>query len=249
MGMLKLGLIGYGKMGQAIHGLAQDYGCSVELIIDPEKVNCQSDITRENSERVDVFLDFSLPHTVISNIEKCIRLKKNIVVGTTGWLDRIDCVKELVESSGVGLIYAMNFSVGMNTFFHLVQRSAELFNSLSDYDIYGLELHHKNKADSPSGTANTIAEIILKNIERKTKLVTERLETKISDHELHFPSVRSGTITGIHTVGFDSPFDSIELTHRAKSSEGFAIGALKAAIWLSDKKGFYSFQHEFLKII
>jgi 4-hydroxy-tetrahydrodipicolinate reductase len=238
--MIKIALIGYGKMGQVIEKLAKERGHEIKAIIDPYSKEAEKDINEKTLEDVDVCIDFSHPDVVIENIKKIAALKKNIVVGTTGWYDQMDEVKKIVEENKIGLIWSGNFSIGVNAFFKIVENSAKIFNNLEDYDVLATEYHHKNKADSPSGTAKMIGDILIKNIDRKEKLVFDKMDKKIEDNELHIASVRGGSIPGIHSVLFDSPQDTIEIIHTARGREGFATGAVMAAEFIKNKKGFYS---------
>ncbi len=235
--MVRIGIIGYGKMGQLIEEIALEQGHVVNAIIDPLK---GTSISEESLKDVDVCIDFSMPKTAIENIEKLAKLGKNIVVGTTGWYDKMDSVEKIVQENNIGLIWSGNFSLGVNAFFKIIKQSSKIFNKLENYDIMVHEFHHKNKADSPSGTAKMIAQRIIENVDRKDKIVTEKLVRKIEDNELHVSSTRGGSIPGTHTVLFDSAEDTIELKHTARGRVGFAIGAVKAAEFLEEKKGFFS---------
>ena len=162
-------------------------------------------------------------------------------MATTGWEKQMKKAKEIIEKAKVSMIYSSNFSIGMNIFFQLVSQSAEIINKYGDYDIFGWEMHHNRKLDSPSGTAKTIANLLLEKVQRKDKACYDKLDRKIAKNELHFSSMRAGDIAGIHSVGFDSLYDSIELKHTAKNRMGFAKGSLLAAKWiLKQKAGFYS---------
>ena len=158
-------------------------------------------------------------------VRKISKFGKSIVVGTTGWHDKLGEAREIVKNSKIGLIYASNFSVGVNVFFSIIENAAKMMNNLDDYDVFGYELHHNKKLDSPSGTAKSIEKILVSNIKRKK--------------EVPFASVRAGSIPGTHVVGFDSSADTIELKHTARNREGFAAGAIMAAEWINGKKGFY----------
>ena len=238
--MIKIALIGYGKMGHIIENMAKERGHEVKAIIDPNSDKAEKEINKNTLKDVDVCIDFSHPDAVIGNVKKIASLKKNIVVGTTGWYDKMVEVKKIVEENGIGLIWSGNFSIGVNAFFKIIENSAKIFNNLEDYDILATEFHHKHKADSPSGTAKMMGDILIKDIKRKDKLVFDKLDKKIEDNELHIASVRGGSIPGIHSVIFDSPQDTIELKHTARSREGFATGAVMAAEFIKDKKGFYN---------
>ena len=244
--MLKIALIGYGQMGKLIEQLAQDNDCEIVAVIDPLLGN---EITLQTVAEADVCIEFSSPNAAFSNIKKLIELGKSVVTGTTGWYDELDKIKLLVEERGTGLIYGSNFSVGMNLFFSIIENTAKLMNQAEDYDLYGLEMHHKKKKDSPSGTAKVLSEIILKNIDRKTLTQYEKLDRKIEENEFHFTSIRSGDIPGMHSISFDSEVDTIELKHTARNRNGLALGAIKAAKWINNKTGFYNFSNNLNEII
>ena len=189
-----------------------------------------------------VVIDFSVPDAVVKNVRRVSGFGKNIVVGTTGWYNSLNEVQGIVKKSGTGCIYSPNFSLGVNLFSRIVDESSKLVNKISDYDVFVYEGHHNQKIDSPSGTAIALGDIILKNIERKKKLVFDKIDRKILPEELHVASFRAGYIPGTHVVGFDSEADTIELKHTARSRAGFALGALLAAQWIKNKKGFYTMQ-------
>ena len=244
--MLKIALIGYGQMGKLIEQIARNNDCEIVAIIDPLLGN---EITAETITDADVCIEFSTPDAAFGNIKKLIELGKNVVSGTTGWFGELDKIKLLVEKKGTGFIYGSNFSVGMNLFFSIIKSTAKLMNYAEEYDLYGLEMHHKKKKDSPSGTAKVLSEIILKNIDRKTLAKYEKLNRKIEKNEFHFASVRSGDIPGMHSISFDSEYDTIELKHTARNRNGLALGAIKASKWINDRTGFYNFTDNLNKII
>ena len=244
--MLKIALIGYGQMGKLIEQLAQNYSCEIVAIIDPLLGN---EITSDTVADADVCIEFSSPDAAFGNIKRLIELGKNIVTGTTGWYNELDKVKLMVEKRGTGFIYGSNFSIGMNLFFSIIESTSKLMNRAEDYDLYGLEMHHNKKKDSPSGTAKVLSEIILKNIDRKTKIQYEKLDRKIEKNEFHFGSIRSGDIPGMHSISFDSEADTIELKHTARNRNGLALGAIKAAKWINNKTGFYNFTDKLNEII
>ena len=224
---MNIAIIGYGKMGHKIEKIAKSKGINVASVIDPNENNAiHKDINEQSMRNVDVCIDFTKPNAVINNIQKIAKFRKNIVVGTTGWHDGLAEAQKIVKQSKIGFIYASNFSIGVNIFFKIIEDAAKIINKVEDYDIYGYELHHSKKIDSPSGTAKTISDILTKNIQRKK--------------ELNFASVRVGFIPGTHVVGFDSSADTIELKHTARNREGFALGAIMAAQWINGKKGFYN---------
>ena len=236
---MNVGIIGYGRMGHEIEKVAKDKGITIRTI-DPNDDNADfKEINEESMKDVDVCVDFTHPDSVISNIEKISKFKKNIVVGTTGWYDKIDEVRSIIENANTGLIWSGNFSVGVNIYFKIIENAAKIINNVDDYDVFVHEFHHNKKADSPSGTAVMIGEILTDNIERKKRVVTEELKRKIEPDELHISSTRGGSIPGTHIVGFDSTADTIELKHTARNRQGFALGAIMATQWIQGKKGFY----------
>ncbi len=240
---MKISIVGYGRMGHEVERLAKARGIEVVSIIDPTDANATAkNITRESVSGADVLVDFSAPATSVDNIRSAAALGKNMVVGTTGWYNSLEEVKNIISRSGTGFIYSPNFSIGVNLFLKIVEHSARLFDKAKDYDAFVFESHHNQKIDSPSGTAKAIADIMLKNMERKKKAIFEKLDRKILPEELHVASVRAGYIPGTHVVGFDSEADTIELKHTARSRAGFALGALVAAEWIKDRKGFYTMQ-------
>ncbi|MBN1994355.1 MAG: 4-hydroxy-tetrahydrodipicolinate reductase [Anaerolineae bacterium] len=237
--MTNLALIGYGKMGKIIETLATEKGHHIVAIVDPYAEGCYKKITQEAISGAEVCLDFTHPQVVVNNIRQIAALGKKMVIGTTGWYEQLDEVKQVVEANRVGLIWSGNFSLGVNALFRLVAYAARVFNNLPDYDVLGHEFHHRHKADSPSGTAAMLGQILLDHLERKQKLVYNKLDRKIEPDELHFSSSRGGAIPGTHLVMFDSPVDTIEIKHTARGREGFAAGALLAAEFIQTKTGFY----------
>ena len=236
---MNIAIIGYGKMGHEIETIAKAKGMAITTI-DPNDNGANfKEINKESMKDIDVCIEFTNPDSIISNIKKITQFGKNIVIGTTGWYDKMDEVKKIIEDAGTGVIWSGNFSIGVNIFFKIIEDAAKIINNVDDYDIFVHEFHHNQKADSPSGTATMIGEILTNNIERKNTIVTEELNRQIKKDELHISSTRSGNIPGTHIVGFDSSADTIELKHTARNRSGFALGALMAANWIKDKKGFY----------
>ncbi|MDP8203891.1 MAG: 4-hydroxy-tetrahydrodipicolinate reductase [Candidatus Tenebribacter mawsonii] len=244
--MLKIALIGYGQMGKLIEQLAPQYDCKIVAIIDPLLGNS---ITSDSVAEADVCLEFSTPDAAFENVKKLVELGKDVVTGTTGWFDNLDKIKIMVEKEGTGFIYGSNFSIGMNLFFSILESTAKLMNKTEEYDLFGLEMHHNKKKDSPSGTAKVLSDIILKNIDRKTIAQYEKLDRKVEQNEFHFASIRSGDIPGMHSISFDSAADTIELKHTARNRAGLALGAIKAAKWINNKTGFYNFSGSLNEII
>jgi 4-hydroxy-tetrahydrodipicolinate reductase len=231
---MNLAIIGYGKMGKEIEKMALERNHKISLIID---IDNQADFTADNLLTADVTIDFSVPANAYSNIIKCLDAGVPIVSGTTGWLDRFDEVLSICEKKGGTFLYASNFSPGMNIFFHLNKYLAGMMNSLGDYDVSIEEIHHTQKLDAPSGTAIKLAEDIISVIDRKNKWEKEK---GTDSDSIIITSVREGNIPGIHTVTYDSQMDIIEIKHSARSRRGFALGAILAAEFVKDKKGFFT---------
>jgi 4-hydroxy-tetrahydrodipicolinate reductase len=230
---MKIALIGYGKMGREIEAVAREQGETIAKTFDignPVDAVALAD--------VDICIEFSTPQTVLQNIRVALEARKDIVVGTTGWYDKLPEIRNAVKESG--LLYSPNFSIGVNIVFRLVGAAAELINNAPQYDPYIHEIHHRQKVDSPSGTALKLAEILLSKIDRKKRIETHSLDRRIDPAELHVSSTRVGTFAGTHTVGFESDADLIEITHIAKSRRGFALGAVRAAQWLNGRKGVFT---------
>ncbi|HLH32879.1 MAG TPA: 4-hydroxy-tetrahydrodipicolinate reductase [Terriglobia bacterium] len=230
---MKIALFGYGKMGHEIEAVAREQGETVAEVFDEFRL-----VQGDALAGVDVCIDFSTPDAVVGNIRMAIEAKRDIVVGTTGWDKHLPEFRNTVKDSG--LLYSSNFSLGMNYFFRLVRRAAEMMNHATDYDPFIHETHHRQKIDSPSGTALTLARILVDGIERKKEILTRPPDGAIKPEMLHVSSTRAGTVAGTHTVMFDSAADSIELTHVAKTRRGFALGAITAARWLHGRKGIYT---------
>lgn len=216
---IKIALIGYGKMGKEIDSLCRESKNFEVISISFGESN--KDLDLKGIAKADVAIDFTSKDVILKNIEKVAKLGKNLVIGTTGWYDNLDEVKKLVAKYKIGLIYGSNFSIGANIFFKIAEFSGKLFAKFPEYDAYGLEVHHKMKLDSPSGTALKIA-------------------SKVK--ELNFTSIRAGRNPGFHEVVFDSAADGITLSHQAHSRAGFTKGALVAADFILNKKGTYSFE-------
>jgi 4-hydroxy-tetrahydrodipicolinate reductase len=235
---MKIALIGYGKMGKMIEQIACSCGHEIAAIVDPAAAgkNIAKTIGEANLESADAAIEFSQPSQAVNNIIALTQKKIPVVTGTTGWLDRMDEVEKAVKSSGNSLLWASNFSIGVNLFYRIAWYAAALADNFPEYDIGGFEAHHNKKLDSPSGTAKTLAEGVLSKVGRKKKIVWETLDRKPLDEELHFPSLRLGSIPGTHSLFFDSSADTIEITHTARSREGFASGAVRAAQWLTAEK-------------
>jgi len=223
---MKLAIVGYGKMGRLIDQLAPEYGFEVTLKLDEFNNSNFEGITRKNFLGVDVAIEFSIPSAVAENVERIAALGVPLVVGTTGWLAAMDRVKAAVERHGIGLVWSPNYSVGVNVFFRLAAEAARLLAQHPDYAAWGWEIHHSAKKDAPSGT-------LLKLMDEMRRAGWTR--------PVNTASNRAGAHPGTHEIGFDSAADTITLRHMARSREGFARGALKAAQWVVGKKGFFEF--------
>jgi len=223
---MNIAIVGYGKMGRMIERLASDRGIAVTAKLDEFNNANFEGINAANFANVDVAIDFSVPSTVVGNIERIAALGVNLVVGTTGWQEHTTHVKSAVERHGIGLVWSPNYSVGVNAFFRIVEAAAKLLANEAEYEAWAWEIHHSAKKDAPSGTL--------------IKLVEEMREAGYQRH-VDVASNRAGAIPGTHEIGFDSAADTITLRHTARSREGFALGAIKAAEWVVGKKGFYEF--------
>ncbi|MBZ5496184.1 MAG: dihydrodipicolinate reductase [Acidobacteriia bacterium] len=231
---MKIALLGYGKMGKLVETLARQEGWEIGPRLDIHNNAGGRGITKAAMEKVNVAIDFSQPDAVLPNVEAAARLGINLVVGTTGWLSDLEKVEGLIREAGIGMVYGSNFSVGMNLFFEIVARAAQLIGTLPQYDPFLAEQHHQAKKDSPSGTALKLQAILAAHFPNRTLAVA---------------CTRSGFIPGNHQVGFDSEADTILLEHRVRSRQGFAEGAILAAKWVSDKKGLYDFHSVFTQIL
>lgn len=231
---MKIALIGYGKMGKAIEEIALDRGHSVPLKIDISNI---SDLTPENLQQCDVAIEFTGPHSAVENISKCLDAGIPVVSGSTGWLEQWDTIKAKCETRKGTLLYASNFSVGVNIFFELNKKLAQLMSSQPSYKVTMEEIHHTQKKDAPSGTAITLAEQILEQLPGKTKWVND---APGSPAEIPIISKRIDPAPGTHSIRYSSAIDDIEIIHTAHNRTGFATGAVLAAEYINGKKGIYS---------
>ena len=231
---MKIALIGYGKMGKEIEQIAVSRGHEIVLTID---INNQQDLTVDNLKKADVAIEFTIPRSAISNYKLCFEAGIPVVSGTTGWLDQKDQVYAACENNNGTLFYASNFSLGVNIFFALNQKLAQLMANRPEYRVSMKEIHHTQKLDAPSGTAITLAEGVLENIDRLNHWVNVPAK---GDGELEIVSERTGNVPGYHAVQYDSEVDTIDIIHNAKSRKGFALGAVLAAEYSVGKKGILS---------
>jgi 4-hydroxy-tetrahydrodipicolinate reductase len=246
---VNIALIGYGKMGKILEGKAGERGHTIAAVVDPytaERVSssglpvfktiAEAVNLKNGGGAIDAAIEFTRPDTAPENIRALAEGGIPAVVGTTGWLDRLEELRGLVEKNGSSLLWAPNFSLGVNLFYRIAAYAAKLADPFPEYDVGGWESHHNKKADSPSGTAKTLVAGVLAQMSRKKKPVWEMLNRPPSAEELHFGSLRVGSLPGIHSLIFDSPADTIEITHTARNREGFASGALLAAEWLAARE-------------
>jgi 4-hydroxy-tetrahydrodipicolinate reductase len=236
-----IAIIGFGSMGMSLKEIAEQRGHIVNITIDPINPKAtHKNINGIDLNNIDVVIDFSKATSVVENAKIVASFKKNLVIGTTGWYESLEEIEKIAKESNIGIMWSANFSIGVNVYYKIIKRAAELINQYDEYDIWGTELHHKNKADSPSGTAKEISKILLENIERKTEIVYDKLDRKINPNEIHFSSTRGGPINFSHTIGFDSNSDTITIIHSARDRGGYALGAIKSAEWLNNKKGLFN---------
>lgn len=230
---MNIALFGYGKMGKEIEAIALKRGHNIILKIDKDNVDS---ITDADLKKADVVIEFSTPHTVLDNIKRCINAQVPVVVGTTGWYDSFEAIKKLCTQTNGSLFHATNFSLGVNLFFKVNTYLAELMNKYNDYEVSMEEIHHIHKLDKPSGTAITLAEQILKKIDKKTKWSIDKKGEDI----LFIKDIREGEVPGTHIIKYQSEVDDIEIMHKAHNRKGFALGAVIAAEFLNGKKGIYT---------
>ncbi|MDR1699350.1 MAG: 4-hydroxy-tetrahydrodipicolinate reductase [Prevotellaceae bacterium] len=229
---MKFAIIGYGKMGKTIERIAKERGHEIVSIID---MNNQEDFGSAAFRSADVAIEFTVPAIAIENYNRAFAAGVPVVSGTTGWTEYIDEVKHEVETKGYTLFWASNFSLGANIFFALNKYLAKIMNQFAEYNVEITEVHHTQKLDAPSGTAITLAEGIIENIDRKSAWKKE-LENATTD--IAIKSIREGQVPGIHSIAYESDVDTITITHDAKSREGLALGAVIAAEFTAGKKGF-----------
>lgn len=240
---MKILLLGFGKMGKAVEQEATARGHEIVGRIDKDNA---AELGNYGSTYVDVAIEFTHPDSFQGNLEAMMTAGIPLVSGTTGWHDTIDAVQSLVEGKGGSFLYASNFSVGVNLLFELNRKLAQLMNGYPEYDVFVEEQHHKFKADSPSGTAISLGQQIIDDLERKDKIAGEELRTRApQDNELSMGYIRAGDIIGQHTVTYRSDIDRISLTHEAYNRRGFALGAVIGAEWIVGKTGFHAFHELF----
>ncbi len=229
--VMKIALIGYGKMGHEIERILVSRGHTVPLIIDMDNTD---QLTAENLAACDVAIEFTTPATAFGNIMTCLEAGIPVVCGTTAWLDKLPQAEALCKEKGGAFFYASNYSIGVNIFFAVNRELARMMNRFPEYDVTLNEVHHVQKKDAPSGTAVTLAEDILAGIDRKTSWF---LGTTTDADKLEVTAQRRAMVPGIHTVVWESDADVITIDHNAKNRSGFAAGAVLAAEFLAGKRG------------
>jgi 4-hydroxy-tetrahydrodipicolinate reductase len=240
---MKLALCGYGRMGQEIEQVVRDMG-KHEIVT----IQCRHRgqvLDRQALKDADAVIDFTAAAAIPDHMRAYCELGLNAVIGATGWDMNDTELRQEVEAAEIGVVVGSNFSAGAHVFLRLVAETARQFSRLDGYDVYGFEIHHAGKQDSPSGTAKTIARTILDNFPAKTTTLFDRAEGPVQPHELHFASVRGGHSPGLHEVIFDSAADEVQLTHQARGRRGFAEGALLAAEYIHGKTGYRFFEELF----
>lgn len=243
---MKIALIGYGKMGHEVESAA--ILRSHEIVA---KFDVDSPLSVESMQQSGavVAIDFTQPDTVLGNMRIAAQAGVPIVIGTTGWEKQMDAVASATKESGIACVFASNFSIGVNLFLRIVAEASRLLEK-ADYDVYINEAHHNAKKDFPSGTALRLADAVLSGMKSKTHFSSELEQGTAPQRDtLYISSIRAGAITGTHTVGYDSAVDQIELTHRAKSRAGFALGAVRAAEWIVGRQGMYRFEEHINEIL
>jgi 4-hydroxy-tetrahydrodipicolinate reductase len=232
---MKLALFGHGAMGRLVEARARADGHEIGLVVTSRDANASAAELSELLRGHDAAIDFSVASAVLRNIESCARAEVTLVEGTTGWQDQIEDVRRVIDEHNGSLVYGANFSVGVNLFYRIVGRAAEMFAAIEGYEPFVEEAHHSRKRDAPSGTA--------------LKLQTIIRDATRSQREVSVASTRAGHIPGTHRVGFDSAVDQITLTHEARSREGFVEGALLAARWMRGTRGVLEFSEILDKVI
>jgi len=241
---MRIAIVGFGKMGHVVYENAQRAGHEVVAVIDPyaeSPLITASECTAATLQNSEVVIEFSVPEGIEGRLKTYAEAKIPAVIATTGWYERKEAIAKEMTSRDSAIIWSGNFAIGVHIFFRIARTAARLMNQVKEYDPVVQEWFHAAKGDSPSGTSSMLGAILLEELDDKTKVETGRLDRKRAPDEIHLSSARGGFNPGTHTLIFDSPADSIEITHRARNREGYASGALQAAAWItSGKKGFFT---------
>ncbi|MDE6578107.1 MAG: 4-hydroxy-tetrahydrodipicolinate reductase [Muribaculaceae bacterium] len=234
---MKLAIIGYGRMGHLIEKIALERGHKIVCIIDADNTD---DFNSPEFKSADVAIEFTTPATAVDNILASFAAEVPVVVGTTGWNNSLPDIKDMCEKGRGTLLFASNFSIGVNIFMAVNRYLAKVMNDFPEYTPSMTEIHHIHKLDHPSGTAVTLADELVAEVDRLNKWEEPTPGKKLSSKVLPVDHIREGEVPGTHIITWDSEVDSITLKHEAKSRVGFALGAVKAAEWLKGKKGFFT---------
>lgn len=232
---MNIALIGYGKMGQAIEDIALKRGHMITCKISSRNLQ---DFNPRVLQWADVAIEFSTPESAFANISRCIEIGVPVISGTTGWLNKMEEIRQLCHDRDGSFLYASNFSIGVNIFFEINKRLAQLMNKYEVYDVNIKEIHHTAKLDKPSGTAITLAKDIIENVDRK-KVWTISPPNDNHSRSLYIDAERTENVPGTHIINYDSDIDSISISHTAHSRLGFAKGAVQAAEWIRGRKGIF----------
>lgn len=229
---MKIALIGYGKMGKTIERIAIERGHEIVSVIDVDNID---DFDSAAFKSADVAIEFTMPAVALKNYRRAFASGVPVVSGTTGWTEELPALKKEIEAGGSTLFWSSNFSIGVNIFMEVNKHLAAIMNQFPSYNVEMTEVHHTQKLDAPSGTAITLAEGVLENLDRKTAWAKE---TESKPNEIAIKSIREGEVPGIHTIRYDSDVDFIEIRHELKNRESLALGAVVAAEFTAGKKGF-----------
>jgi 4-hydroxy-tetrahydrodipicolinate reductase len=233
---MKIALIGYGKMGKAIEKIAVERGHSVVAIYDSKNI-----FSADAIDKIDVAIEFTKPDLAVNHIKKCIDAHIPIVTGTTGWFNQLEEIEAYTEQNNGAFLHASNFSIGVNIFFAVNRKLAQLISKQPEYQVSIEEIHHLQKLDAPSGTAITLANGILENnLNLKEWVLGESKAPSFESHQIPITARREPDVPGTHSVKYESEIDTISIHHEAHSRHGFALGAVIAAEWLFGKKGVFT---------
>ena len=236
---IRIAIVGYGRMGQAVEREAKARGHEVVACIDKDTAEQIEGLNRSD---VDCVIEFTHPEFAVKNYSALLKKRLPVVTGTTGWYDRMDEMQRLVEHGNHSFLWTSNFSIGVNILFELNRKLAKIMNLYPDYDVYVDETHHRMKKDAPSGTAISLANEIVDKIDRKSTWITDEIQHRAPNpNELTVASSRAGNVIGRHSVNYISEVDEITIRHNAKDRRAFAVGAVVAAEWMVGKKGFFHF--------
>ena len=238
---MKIALIGYGKMGKAIEEIATEHGHIIPLKITSSNL---ADLTPKNLQQCDVAIEFTNPENAVNNMKACIDAGIPVVCGSTGWTEREEVIKSYCLEHDGTLIYASNFSIGVNIFFQINKQLAKMMASRKEYSVSIQEIHHTQKKDAPSGTAITLAQQIIAERDDKSEWTLDNLPQQ---NQISITSTRTDPAPGTHHIIYSSPVDNIEITHTAHNRKGFAAGALIAAEYIAGRKGIFTME-DVLKI-